>query len=124
MNLRYGDTRRLAMFYKEPKKLHGKLNRDGKLVKTGKQVVLFKIYDGFGLPIEVLSSIKSVEIHYKGVIYTATPSMFYEHGIANRYQDESQLILPRKYFGTNNQTELNLNQYVQNKDITRRQSVQ
>lgn len=100
-----------SMFYRTSE-LHGKLDRYGKLTKRGKQVVLFRNYDGFGLPLSVLKTIKSLEIHYDGEVYTATPEDFYEHGIENDFKDtrtyhtEKQLVLPRRFFKRGNQEQL------------------
>lgn len=90
------------MFYKRPV-LHGRLDKHGKLVKKGKQVVLYEIYDGFGIPLSVLRIVKSIEIHYKGTVYNAPASAFEEHGITEKYMDERQKILPRKYWHKDNQ---------------------
>lgn len=99
------------MFYKKPD-LHGRLDKDGILIKKGKQVVLFENYDGFGVPIKVLEKIRGVEIHYKGKVYIATTDTFYNNGIEHTFQDpsnyrqEKQLILPRKFWDAPDQTRL------------------
>lgn len=91
---------------------HGKLDKHGKLVKKGKQVVLFRKYDGFALPVNVLKQIKSVEIHYEDVVYSASVEDFKKHGIQEFYkkalfgEPEQQLVLPRKYWRNSNQVTL------------------
>lgn len=97
-------------FYKKPV-LHGKLDRHGRLIKTGKQVVLYDKYDGFGIPVDVLRVVKGVEIHYKGVVYHASVEDFKKHGIPETYDKgifdkEEQYILPRKYWKVVNQASL------------------
>lgn len=99
------------MFYHKPV-VHGRLDKHGKLVKKGKQVVLFKNYDGFALPLYVLKIISSVEIHYGGKTYQASPDTFYKHGIEHTFEDprtfkqEKQLVLPRKYWNVPDQASL------------------
>lgn len=91
------------MFY-HTLELHGKLDKSGKLIKKGKQVVLFRAYDGFALPLDVLKRIKSVELHYEGTVYRADVETFKKHGLAHTFEDpdtyrrEEQLILPRRFF--------------------------
>lgn len=89
-----------------PKKAHGFISSKGRLVKRGKSVVLFKIYDGFAIPTEVLKQIKEVEIHYGGEVYLTTSDKFWQHGINNDFEGEKQLVLPRKYWKLARQEEL------------------
>lgn len=77
--------------------LHGYLDGD-KLIKKNKSVVLFKIYDGFGVPVRVLNQVRSVEVHYQNEVYTAPVTMFKQHGIEHRFKDEDQLVLPRRFW--------------------------
>lgn len=92
--------------------LHGKLDKKGKLTKTGKQVVLYEVYDGFGIPVRVLDLVSSVEIHYENEVYNATPADFEKHGVEHTFTDpktlrrEEQLILPRKYWRSERQAKL------------------
>lgn len=87
----------MVKFYK-PVPAHGTITADGKLIKRGKEVVLFKIYDGFGIPVRVLDRIKTVEVHYKDETYIARVELFRVYGIKHTFGDEKQLILPRKYW--------------------------
>jgi hypothetical protein len=96
-------------FYKSTT-LHGKLSKDGKLTKKGKQAVLYEILDGFGIPVEVLKKVKTIEIHHKGVVYSARIEDFKKHGIrkvfTENYVSEVQLVLPRKYWKIKDQEKL------------------
>lgn len=77
----------------------GALRDDGTLVKRGKQVVLFRLHDGFGVGLDVLNQVNAVEVHYHGETYTATRADFRKHGIIADYQGyETQFILPRKFW--------------------------
>lgn len=72
--------------------------QNGVLLKTGKQVVLFKKYDGFGFTRKVLldERIDQIEIHYEGKIYKTVPSQFFYYGVPYDDNGDQQLILPRK----------------------------
>lgn len=95
-----------------------------KLIKTGKQVVLMRLMDGFGMPkyvidsitadaqvalsqwssklrrnIAVLHNFDTIEIHYENTIYQVSVQTFQAKGIVyERPPYEAQYILPRKYF--------------------------
>lgn len=79
--------------------------RDGTLIKQGKQVVLFKIYDGFAIPKEVaeLPEVDRVQVHYEGDVYSAPIETFFNYGIPHKYKDEEQLVLSRKWWLRHNQ---------------------
>lgn len=84
-----------------------------KLIKSGKQVVLFRMMDGFGMPRQLVEEslsrkaedddpsepIESVEIHYLGKIYRAPLAEFLRNG-KHYYRPpyEPQYILPRRFF--------------------------
>ena len=82
-------------------------------IKSGRQVVLMKIFDGFGVSRHMLTNprIKNIRIHYNGLVYKASSATYLLKGIpytdkSGRY--EPQVILPRNQFDVVNadQTEL------------------
>lgn len=78
------------------------------LIKTGKQVVLFRNYDGFGLSKDVLDLIEDVTVHYQGKIYKARTEDFWSKGIRHSFMGDEQLILPRKYWTYKDRDQLTL----------------
>jgi hypothetical protein len=73
----------------------------GTLIKSGKAVVLFRNYGGFGVPEEVLKNafIHKVQVHYEGRTYEAHTDTFERKGIKYHQPPyEPQVILPRKYW--------------------------
>ena len=90
-------------------KIVGEL-KDGVLIKKGKQVVLFRNYDGFGLSKRILKNtgIKKISLEYSGTIYQTTPQVFIDHGITYTNRYDEQIVLPRKYWAStpNGQTSL------------------
>lgn len=71
------------------------------LVKRGKQVVLMRKMDGFGVSLTALKSgsFTMVECHYLEKIYHATVDDFATKGIMyERPPYEKQVILPRRYW--------------------------
>lgn len=82
-------------------KIVGEL-KDGVLIKKGKQVVLFRNYDGFGLSTKILENtgIKKISLEYKGVLYQTTPQAFKELGITYKNKYDEQKILQRKYWAS------------------------
>jgi hypothetical protein len=85
---------------------------DGTLHKTGKQVVLFRNYDGFAITADVpypLLGVERVELTYEGKTYTAPISQFDAHGIRYKHPNyEAQVVLPRRFWivRESNQTSL------------------
>lgn len=98
--------------------------KDGKLIKSGRQAVLFKAMDGFGLPQDLVShnlnksvqlkepggeKINQIEIRHSGKIYQASTSDFLEHGIKyHRPPYEAQYILQRRFFTVRDTNQLTL----------------
>lgn len=80
-------------------KIVGEL-KDGDLIKRGKQVVLFRRYDGFGFSRKIIDTpeIKQIRVEYQDKTYTTTPMMFVTRGIPYSNGDDKQLILPRKWW--------------------------
>lgn len=78
------------------------------LLKRGKQVVLFRIYDGFAVSNSHLNmpELKRIRIEYEGSVYKATKDQFLKHGIPHKFGNEQQLVLPRRYFDNTNQERL------------------
>lgn len=71
------------------------------LVKTGKQVVKFHIYDGFGVAQHLILDprVEKIRLHYGNKIYKASVGDFINHGIAyHKPLYEPQFILPIKFF--------------------------
>lgn len=71
------------------------------LVKRGKQVILMRKMDGFGVSLEFLKSksFDAVEVHYDDKIYHANVDDFATKGILyERPPYEKQVILPRRYW--------------------------
>lgn len=68
------------------------------LVKKGKQVVLFKKYNGFAFSIATLGLFDTVYIHYGGNVYRATRMQIEHNGIPHSYGYDTQLVLPLSYF--------------------------
>lgn len=71
------------------------------LIKRGKQVVLMRKMDGFGVSLSALKSqnFDRVEVHYLEKIYHATVDDFATKGIMyERPPYEKQVILPRRYW--------------------------
>lgn len=73
---------------------------NGVFTKTGKQVVLFKKYNGFGFSQEILSEypIKKIVVQYGQTEYITSPKSFYDHGIYYDDYGDKQLVLPRKWW--------------------------
>lgn len=72
---------------------------EGTLYKRGKQVVLFRNYDGFAIPEKIAKDprVESVAIEYNGAVYSASIERWLTYGI--RYHKEPyepQIILRRK----------------------------
>jgi hypothetical protein len=71
------------------------------LIKRGKQVILMRKMDGFGVSLSSLKfhSFDQVEIHYLDKMYHATVDDFATKGIMyERPPFEKQVILPRRYW--------------------------
>ena len=71
------------------------------LTKRGRQVVLFRAMDGFGLAKHLITNprVKHIRLEYKGRLYKTTADQWLRHGIPFwRPPYEPQLILPRRYF--------------------------
>lgn len=79
--------------------MHGKISKDKILVKRGKGVVKFFKHNGYAVPVEALEQVRGVELHtaYDGVLY-APRKQFYNHGIANDFNGEKQLVLPVEFW--------------------------
>lgn len=95
-------------------------------MKSGKQVVLMRSMDGFGMPKEIIDNasvprtdnpypgngdlpLSLIEIHYEDKVYQAPVQLFREKGV--RYERppyEAQYILPRKYFVTIDKKQLRM----------------
>ena len=87
--------------YRVEGKVVGNLNSEGTLVKKGRQVMLFNIFDGFGIPDSVLQdpAVERIEVHYAQKVYRASYHDFLEHGVPyHRRPFEPQTILPRKFW--------------------------
>jgi hypothetical protein len=84
--------------------------RDGKLVKTGKQIMLFRIYDGWGVSTEVLKRYRPthIQLYMEGEAYQASIDKFRQNGIRYNDSGDEQIILPRKHweYKNLNQTQL------------------
>ena len=82
--------------------LHGKTIgqvEDGWLVKSGKQAVLFRNLNGFGVAKDAFRFFtKGVEIHYEGKIYRATLEDFKQARTYDHLGYEPQKVLPMKYW--------------------------
>lgn len=72
---------------------------DGRtLTKRGKQVQLFRMYNGFAVSVSLLDQVDTVIVHYQGRAYKATAQRFREQGIPHRYKFDDQLVLPRPFW--------------------------
>lgn len=90
-------------------KIVGEL-KDGVLVKKGRQVVLFRRYDGFGFTQKIVDTpgIQKILVNYNGVEYITSPAVLSAHGIRYDNHGEEQIVLPRKWWGTQNEEQLPL----------------
>lgn len=114
------------MIYRYNGKIIGTLE-NGKLIKSGKQAVLFRAMDGFGLPQDLVSkdaaatstkaarqgrenpTIQEIEIRHHDRVYAARISDFLDHGIPyHRPPYEAQYILSRRYFTVRDTKQLTL----------------
>lgn len=71
------------------------------LLKRGKQVILFRNFDGFGIAEKILKDypIEKIVIVYNNISYETTSERFLEKGIKyHKPPFEPQIILPRSYF--------------------------
>lgn len=91
-------------------KVVGRLAADDRrhLIKSGKQVMLFRIYDGFGMSVEVLEQVDRVTVHHNGISYTATTDEFWTHGIDHDFYGDKQKILPRKFWLSRDSNQITL----------------
>jgi len=73
-----------------------------RLVKKDKQVVLYRKYDGWAIPVEVLKKYrpKRIQLFFDEQAYQATIDSFRDRKkvIFNDFEGEAQVILPRKYW--------------------------
>ncbi len=74
------------------------LNNIRRLIKKGKQAVLFYKYDGFGISEALLDKFDQMEVEYQGQTYFATSDLFRKYGIEYIDRQDKQLILPRKWW--------------------------
>jgi hypothetical protein len=94
--------------YRVSGKIIGTLEGDT-LVKKGKQVMLMRIFDGFGIPVTVFDDerVRYIEVHYKNKVYRVFTGEYRRHGIPfHREPYEAQLVLPRRYFSDGAQESL------------------
>ena len=83
--------------------LHGKT-----LIKRGRQVILFRVFDGFGISKDVLDLVNKIVCHYEGKVYTADVEDFWEKGIEYDFAGDKQLVLPRKFWAYQDKDQLSL----------------
>lgn len=83
--------------YKYRGKYVGKL-LNGCLFKKGKQVVLFRNFDGFGFSVGCLKDFDRVQLEHDHKVYKATVETIKEHGIEYKNGFDTQLVLPRKHW--------------------------
>lgn len=78
--------------------MHGRIV-DHILLKKDKQVIKYRIYNGYAVSEKDLEKVRGVQLYTKkdGIIY-ARRDQFYKHGIVNDYRGERQYILPVKYW--------------------------
>lgn len=78
------------------------------LHKTGKQVVLFRQFNGFGASKDYLDVVDKIVCDYEGKRFTATSEDFFKHGINWKFQDDAQLILPLQFWSTQDAKQVRL----------------
>lgn len=72
----------------------GTIDKSGWLVKTGKQVVPFRMYQGFGIDKSALEFVKGVRIFYRGKEYSADVQTIKAKGIPyHKAGFEPQLVI-------------------------------
>jgi hypothetical protein len=78
------------------------------LVKKGKQVQLYRVFDGFGLSSAVLDTFKDIRIEYEGKIYRATVELIKQKGVLKQFKEDLQYVVPRKYWVVEDPKQLSL----------------
>jgi len=82
-----------------------------KFVKTGRQAVLFKRHNGFGVAREILDSYDFdwLEVHYDGIVYTVDKPTFMRHGKGINIDGyEPQVVLPKRYWSCHSERQTSL----------------